>query len=74
MLHAHQLKPTECSLAIASCELGGEEYIIVGTGVASQDNYESTSGRLIVLTCSNGNHIIIYIHTIFRTDDIITVL
>ena len=61
MLHAHQLKPTECSLAIASCELGGEEYIIVGTGVANHENYESTSGRLIVMNCNNGNDIIYFI-------------
>ena len=51
----------ECSLAIASCELGGEEYIVVGTGVANHENYESTSGRLIVMNCNNGNDIMRYI-------------
>lgn len=60
MLHAHQLKLSECSLAIASCELGGEEYIVVGTGVANNDNYESTSGRLIIMNYNNGNDDIIY--------------
>lgn len=54
VLHAHQLRSNECSLAIASCELGGEEYIIIGTGVSEQENYESTRGRLIVMSCDNG--------------------
>ena len=54
VLHAHQLRSNECSLAIASCELGGEEYVVVGTGVTEQENYESTRGRKIVMNCDNG--------------------
>ena len=54
VLHAHQLRSNECSLAIASCELGGEEYVVVGTGVTEQENYESTRGRMIVMSCDNG--------------------